>query len=237
MTATSQTFPHLPGGSVAWLREVGLFSDLSDQDLDKIKGCCERRTIAKQGYLFHEGDAVQGFFVLQSGVVNVHRVTEGGREQMVRLFQAGESFAEAVLGGMERYPVSARAEADVTAILIRRAELIQVIRHSPELALRIIASMSGHLHHLITRLELVRDSSVSERLRLWLINHCPKPLSDRPVTIHLPGTKTLLASELGTVAETLSRALACFRDRGWITVEGREITVLRPTKLASLTSG
>lgn len=231
-----KTFPSADtanGAIIATLRSARLFSGLSEHDLAQIEQCCERRSLEKHAYLFHEGDPVQGFFVVQSGIVNVHRVSDGGREQVVRVFHPGESFAEGVLAGMEAYPVSARAESAVVAILVRRAELVGLIRRSPEMALRIIASMSRHLHHLVTQLESVRDSSVSDRLRHWLLSQCPTPLPAEPVTIRLPGTKSLLAAELGTVAETLSRTLASFREHGWITVEGREITLASPARLAA----
>lgn len=231
-----KTFPSADaanGAIIATLRSARLFSGLSEHDLVQIEQCCERRSLEKHTYLFHEGDPVQGFFVVQSGIVNIHRVSDGGREQVVRVFHPGESFAEGVLAGMEGYPVSARAESAVVVILVRRAELIGLIRRSPEMALRIIASMSRHLHHLVMQLESVRDSSVSDRLRQWLLAQCPRPLPEAPVTIRLPGTKSLLAAELGTVAETLSRTLASFREHGWITVEGREITLASPARLAA----
>lgn len=233
MSTKSPSTEAFSGTIIATLRSARLFSGLSEHDLVQIEQCCERRLLERHGYLFHEGDPALGFFIVQSGIVNVHRLSEGGREQVVRVFHPGESFAEGVLAGMEGYPVSARAESAVVVILVRRAELVGLIRRGPEMALRIIASMSRHLHHLVTQLESMRDSSVSDRLRQWLLDQCPRPLPDGPVTIRLPGTKSLLAAELGTVAETLSRALASFREQGWITVEGREITLASPTRLAA----
>ena len=43
-----------------------------------------------------------------------------------------------------------------------------------------------------------------------------------------------MASEIGTVSETLSRSLAKFRQQGLITVKGRVITVRQPRLLADL---
>jgi CRP/FNR family transcriptional regulator len=46
-------------------------------------------------------------------------------------------------------------------------------------------------------------------------------------------TKRVLAAELGTVSETLSRTLARFRDHGLIEVSGRRLTVRSPARLAA----
>jgi CRP/FNR family transcriptional regulator len=44
----------------------------------------------------------------------------------------------------------------------------------------------------------------------------------------------VLAAELGTSSETLSRTLASLRDRRLITVAGKSITVANPPALAAL---
>ena len=51
---------------------------------------------------------------------------------------------------------------------------------------------------------------------------------DDPAVIALPSRKYLLAAEIGTVPETLSRTLSKFRERGWILTRGNTITVLSP---------
>lgn len=216
------------------LRHNRLFAGLNEMDLREIGSCCVLRTLEKNAYLFHEGDPVLGFYLVQEGMINLHRITEGGREQVVRVFRAGESFAEAVLAGMEGYPVSARAESAAKVLLVRKAELLRLIQRQPEVALRIIGSMSRHFQHLVSQIDGLRDRSVRERLQEWLLQRCPQPLVTTPMALELPGTKGLLAAELGTVAETLSRTLAVFRQQGWITVEGRCITITNPAEFAQV---
>ncbi|MEI7958367.1 MAG: helix-turn-helix domain-containing protein, partial [Verrucomicrobiota bacterium] len=53
-------------------------------------------------------------------------------------------------------------------------------------------------------------------------------------TIQLDGTKRVLAAELGTSSETLSRTLAKFRDDGLLTVEGKSITLIKPAEIERL---
>jgi CRP/FNR family transcriptional regulator len=54
------------------------------------------------------------------------------------------------------------------------------------------------------------------------------------VTFTLDRTKRVLAAELGTVSETLSRTFADFRAKRLVTVSGKLITVSAPLALEKL---
>jgi CRP/FNR family transcriptional regulator len=68
----------------------------------------------------------------------------------------------------------------------------------------------------------------------WLVKRCPNPQSQSPVNIELTVTKRVLAAELGTVSETLSRTLAKFREQKLLLVKGKTLIVLSPAKLHTL---
>ena len=55
--------------------------------------------------------------------------------------------------------------------------------------------------------------------------------------VELDTTKAVLASRLGTIAETLSRTLAKMQRRGAIRVRGRKITLTDPAELQALAAG
>ncbi|MBC8094215.1 MAG: Crp/Fnr family transcriptional regulator, partial [Akkermansiaceae bacterium] len=104
----------------------------------------------------------------------------------------------------------------------------------PELALRMLGSMSSHLRVLVGQLEDLTLKDVETRLANWLVKRCPNPDSERPVPIELKMTKRVLAAELGTISETFSRTLAKFREQRLIVVKGKLVTVLSPVKLSAL---
>jgi CRP/FNR family transcriptional regulator len=75
---------------------------------------------------------------------------------------------------------------------------------------------------------------IETRLANWLLKRCAQTTADRPQTIELDGTKRVLASEMGTTSETLSRTLAKFRQQRLLTLSGHTITVTRPRALEEL---
>lgn len=216
------------------LRSCQLFAGVSPAELNAIAQITTVKSLPKGAYLFREGDPSVGFYIVQSGAVNVHRVSASGKEQVIHVFRPGESFAEATLATEAGYPGHARAVESSQVLLVQKAGFLALLRRQPEFALRMLASMSVHLRVLVGHLDDMTLKDVETRLANWLIKRCPDPASTKPVSVELSMTKSVLAAELGTVSETFSRTLAKFREQQLIAVKGKTITVLNPSKLVGL---
>ncbi|MEI6106594.1 MAG: Crp/Fnr family transcriptional regulator [Opitutae bacterium] len=217
-------------GLMGTLRCCQLFTGLPAEDLATLASFIVVLSLAKDGYLFHEGEPARGFYLVQSGAINVHRVSGAGKEQVIYVFRAGESFAEASLASATGYPANARAVEPSTVLLIPKTQILELIGRRPDLALRMLGSMSSHLRVLVGMLDDLTLKDVETRLLNWLVKHERAAAGG---VIKLPGTKRVLAAELGTSSETLSRTLARLRDQKMITVAARTITVLKPAALAA----
>ncbi|HXE42113.1 MAG TPA: Crp/Fnr family transcriptional regulator [Candidatus Baltobacteraceae bacterium] len=216
------------------LRSCQLFTGLPQMDLENIAAVTVVKSLDKDDYLFHEGDVAHGFYVVQCGAVNVHRVNAAGKEQVIHIFRAGESFAEVALATERGYPADARAVEPTQVLLVQKDGILALLKRQPELALRMLGSMSSHLRVLVGQLEDLTLKDVETRLANWLLKRCPKSQSHQPVKIELRMTKRTLAAELGTVSETFSRTLAKFREQSLVKVDGKTITVISPQRLAEL---
>ena len=216
------------------LRSCQLFVGLAQADLENIAEVSVVKSLEKGEYLFHTGDPAHGFYVVQRGAINVHRVNAAGKEQIIHIFRAGDSFAEVALASSTGYPADARAIEPTQVLLIQKAGILSLVKRQPELTLRMLGSMSSHLRVLVGQLEDLTLKDVETRLANWLVKRCPDPHSDKPVNIELTMTKRVLAAELGTVSETFSRTLAKFREQKLLTVKGKTVVVLSPAKLMAL---
>ncbi|MGO8837715.1 MAG: Crp/Fnr family transcriptional regulator [Limisphaerales bacterium] len=216
------------------LRGCRLFAGLPPPDLEKIADVSVVKALEKGDYLFREGDPARGFYVIQRGAVNVHRVNAAGKEQIIHIFRAGDSFAEAALATAMGYPADARALEPTQVLLVQKAGILELLKRQPELGLRMLGSMSGHLRALVEQLEDLALKDVETRLANWLVKRCPQPPGESPVKIELTMTKRVLAAELGTVGETFSRTLAKFRGQKLLAVKGKTVTILSPARLNAL---
>ncbi len=218
----------------ATLRSCQLFVGLPVADAAAIAAFAIPKHLAKGEYLFREGDRSEGFYVVQRGAIKIHRVNAAGKQQVIHLFRPVESFAEATLATEDGYPADGLATEPTTVLLVPKHDFIDLLRRRPELALRMLGSMSQHLRILVGLLDDLTLKDMETRLANWLLKRCPRPLPGRPCEIQLDRTKRVLAAEMGTTSETLSRTLAKFRDQKLLRVSGTTITILRPPALEKL---
>ena len=101
--------PLRSAGITATLRSCQLFFGLPAPELEAIAGFSTLRSVPKGGYLFYEGAPSEGFYVVVSGSICIHRVNAAGKEQVIHVFRPGESFAEGTVATSTGYPADARA--------------------------------------------------------------------------------------------------------------------------------
>ena len=111
----------------ATLRQCQLFSGLSEEDLTRVASFVQPRALAKDEYLFRESEPAVGFYVVQRGAINVHRVNVQGKEQVIHVFRPGESMGEAALASPTGYPAAARAVEQSNVLLVPKADILELV--------------------------------------------------------------------------------------------------------------
>jgi len=215
----------------ATLRSCQLFTGLPADELAEIASFCRVRSVPKGSYLFHEGDPSEGFYVVQKGVINVHRVSGAGKEQVICLFHAGDSFAEASLAVQAGYPANGRAIESSSVIVVPKTPFLAMLARRPELGLRMLGSMSQHLRVLVGLVEDLTLKDVETRFLNWLVKQCPAGAA--AANVELGMTKRVLAAQLATTSETLSRTFAKLRGEGLLEVRGATVHIPDSAALAA----
>ena len=177
--------------------------------------------------LFREGQHAEGFYIVQSGAINVYRITPDGREQIICIFNSPDTFAEVTLATTESYPADAVALEPSQVILVKKSRFRELILQKPQLSLQMIASMSMHLKHLVQSIQDIKGRQIEYRLADWLLKQIPEPIHGKPIEIRLPVSKKVLAGQLGVTSETLSRTFAKFRNEALIRLDGSKIEILQ----------
>lgn len=207
------------------LASTPVFRGLEDAELAELIPHCRVKRVAKGEFLFMRGQKSFGFFIVNSGAINLHRIDSRGRDIILCVFRRGDSFAEGTISALQTYPANAKAVENSQVLVIDRIGFLGYIHLHPSVSLRILESMSLRNRFLVKRLEGLKGMESDDRLIEWLLRSArPDPTGNHHAVL-LANPKKMLAAELGFAPETLSRALARLRARGLISVKGRTITI------------
>ena len=186
------------------LKRCYLFSELPAQDLQRIASFVVQKRLGKGECLFREGAPFEGFYVVDEGAISVHCVNASGKMQVIHVFRAGESFAEAALAENTGYPADALALEQTSVLLVPKVPFLELLQKHSELALRMLGSMSRHLQALVGLIDDLRLKDVKRALSLGFLNAVANRWATKPSSWNSTGQKA--SSPLNSVLPTkLSR--------------------------------
>lgn len=213
------------------LQDVPLFSALSSVQRAQLARSATTETHPRGTELFSVGEAADSFLLVLSGAVKVYLLSADGREHILHMAAAGDLVAEGAVFAQRAYPASAMATEDALVVRFKRDRLVALLREDPELALAMIAGLSRRLREFVLTIEDLSLRDVTARLARFLVENASAGFCK------LPGTKTHLAAQLGTVLEPLSRSFRRLREAGFIREHKGGVVVLNEEALRGLYEG
>jgi len=203
------------------IKKNPLFSGLTSDDLSLLERIVVLRQVNKGELLFCEGDEAEGFYIVASGKVKVYKLSPEGKERILHIVHPCGTFAEAAIFGDGCYPAYAEPLEAAHLLFFPKTSFLQLLHNQSRIAINMIGGLSRFLRQFASQIEELTFKDVPARLARYLLE-----LAGDEAELTLPVSKSQLASNLGTVSETLSRTLRKLSDEGYIRVEGKNITIL-----------
>jgi len=214
------------------LRSCRLFADLDAPELQDIQAITLHREYQKGQLIFTEGEVSRGFCVLVAGTAKIYRLGPDGRERIIHVVAAGDSFAEAAMF-MPAYPATAEALSATTVLWIEKNGFKQLLGHDSKLSFKIMGALVQRLNHLRNVLTDLTLKEVPARFASYILSLPVQP--NQPIRINI--SKTTLAQMLGTTKETFSRLLARLSQHRVLTYRGNLIRIGNRPRLEKIASG
>jgi CRP-like cAMP-binding protein len=209
-----------------FLRNVPLFRELTEAELDQIAGGTAQIRAPAGTLLFRRGDPSTGFHVIVYGQVKLAFGGADGAEKVVEILGPGASFGEAVMFLDKPYVVFAETLADSLVLAIGKTAIFAELERNPRFARRMLAGLAQRLHHLVQDLEAYTLRSGTQRVIGYLLRSLPDAAeSCAPVDVRLVTSKGVLASRLNITREHFSRILHELAEARLIEVHGRTIRI------------
>jgi CRP/FNR family cyclic AMP-dependent transcriptional regulator len=219
------------------LAKQALFAGCSLAQLTELARKLQPRSYREGDVIFYMGDPGTGLYLVTRGTVKVSLESADGQETMVALILPGDLFGElAVLDGEPR-SATAVAMEPVEALFLRREDFVDFIEHTPGMAMRVISMLCRRLRQTDELLGDLVFYNVSGRVakKLLELARTHGVHANGGVAIRLPLTQQELANLVGSSRESVNKVMRYFRERRYVSIDRRYITLHQPEQLEALT--
>lgn len=205
--------------SLAVLQSGGL-ATLEDSAKDLILKQMIPLHLAAGERAFRPGFACSNYIVVKKGSVKVSVLTESGREIVLYRVQDGETCVLTTAGLLsgEHYDAEGVAETETDAIILPKAVFEDLLASSPGFRRFVFSSYGERLQSLIGLVQEVAVRHVDRRLARHLLRMAKSGVVE--------ATHQVMAHDLNSAREVITRLLNDFADRGWVEI-GRGRVVIR----------
>jgi CRP/FNR family transcriptional regulator len=216
---------------------VAYFRSLPPADLRRLATRCSARALRPGQALFDEGQPCHGLHVIAEGAIEIRQVSLRGREQVFHSEGPGATLGEGPLFDRGGYIASAVATAPSRVLLLQRADVLELCRRRPEVALAMLEAMARRVRRFAGIAGDLAFRPVAERLARYLCEAAAGSPMAAGAEVDLALTQAQLAARLGTVRELVARALADLEEAGIIARARRRIAIRDPARLGALARG
>jgi CRP/FNR family transcriptional regulator len=137
------------------LRPDRLFCDLPNNVLQALNSVKENLSCPRNTVLFREGQAAKGLFVLCVGRAQLSVCSASGRRLTLRIAVPGEVLGLSASLTGSSYEVTAELLDNAQVALVRRKDLLRILREHREACLLVVSLLSQDLHVAYDRVRSV----------------------------------------------------------------------------------
>lgn len=186
---------------------VPIFDGLDLEQKREISESIKHIKLKRNEALFMPGDPLDTLYILAQGQINLSKLNENGKEQLVSILKPGEFIGE--------LSIFRKTEADLMGIAKKESLLCTLdydnfqafLMRTPQVAMKVLEALSSRLQSAQRQTLTIATDSVQNRIGRYLLENNGE----------LGMAKKDLASYLGTTPESVSRTLSSLEEAGAIT--------------------
>jgi len=215
------------------LHQSPLFASLDQEGAQALMESLTEQIVVKGEILFHEGEFGDHLFLILEGKVKLGHASTDGRESLMAVLGPGEMFGELSLFDPGLRAATATALTQARVFRLGNTQLMPWLAGRPEVAAALLQALARRLRRTNEAMADLVFSDVPGRVAKALME-----LGEKFGTL-IPGgllvthdmTQEELAQLVGASRETVNKALADFAQRGWISLESRQVLILDVERL------
>lgn len=215
-------------GAERVLREIDLFRDLDEAEMDRVGNAAHMADIPAGQRLYSPEQPNELLFIIKRGRIRLFQVSPDGRTLTTAILEAGQVFGEMHALGQRLDQTYAEALDPCMVCIMSRTDVERLLLSDKRIATRIAEYLGA------------RVVDLERKLGDTVLRHTPERIAALLARLALPAggnvrlTHEQLADLVGTSRETVTKVLGDLVQRGLITQRRGRISVHDPARLASL---
>jgi CRP-like cAMP-binding protein len=220
------------------LRQVIVFQNVTDDDLEQITQNSLTRSVEEDGYFFFQGDPADYLYVLIHGQVKLLQTSRAGHQVNLRTIYPWQMFG--ALGAVRdkaKYPATAQALENSTALAIKGFFLRDMLKTRPYLSLDLMSLMTDYIQEMQSRYRELATERVEQRIARALLRLTSQVGRRSGKGIELVYSRQDLAEMSGTTLYTVSRVLADWERQNLVSAGRGRVKITNPHELVRIAEG
>lgn len=208
------------------VRQFSSLKALRKEELIKMANCKTSYTIKKGDPIFEEGDTVNGVYCVKEGVCKMTKLSDNGKDQIVKLAKPGELLGQRSLISEEAVNLSAIALEDMEVCFIPKSEIMGFFNENNQFSMNVMKTICEDLKDADDHMVNMAQKNVKQRLAETLLYLEENFGINEDNTLRLQLSREELAGIIGTATESCIRLLSEFKKLKLIELTGKKITLL-----------
>jgi len=205
-----------PSQDAGLLKNIPLFSELDEQDLQRIADLMVSKRYKKNNLIIFEDDLGSNLFFIKSGRVKISGISDEGGEAIFSILGENDFFGElSLLDGLPRSATVTSIE-DLELWVLHRGDFLDMLQKYPQISIILLKEIARRIRRSDMQIKSLSLKDARGRVATTLIRLAEDIgiVRDGQVTIDELPLQRDLANISGTSRETISRVIKKFEEEG-----------------------
>ncbi len=207
------------------IRQFNSLKSLTKDELMRISNCKTSKYVKRGDIIFEEGENLNGVYCVRDGVCKLTKLSENGKDQVVKLITKGDILGQRSLVSEESTNLSATALNDMELCFIPKREIMTDLHNNTNFSLDIMKHLAQDLKGSDNALVNMAQKPVKQRMAETILYIHNAFGTDEDGNLSVILSREDYANIVGTATESAIRILSQFKKDNLISTVGKKIKI------------
>jgi CRP/FNR family transcriptional regulator len=207
------------------LGRIPLFDNLDDSEIASIRDKMFMKRIKKGEIILREEDTNKFMYIILKGRVKVIQTTEDGKEIVLSIHGAGDTFGEVSLIDGKTTQARVMAVSDSLISIMSKEDFYILFRSHPKVLDNLLKLLCSRFRESVDCIKMLNLNNANQRMQMLFIKlmHEYGENQEEGVMLKIKLTHNDIANMSGLTRETVTRIMNRWQKDGYIEMQSRYI--------------